>query len=118
MRNGLMLVLSRVAATFRKRYSGLNLRIVRGYTFAETKVDKIMLPEGVKTIGQNAFYDYFNLKTISLPNTTTTVERSVFSSCTKPYELAGSDKQDSVTKYLKSIFSLMKLCCFTDLLRR
>ena len=74
------------------------------------KVETIVLKEGVTKIGGNAFYKCSNLSTVVWPESVTSVGNNVFEYCKKLDELAGSDNQDNVIVYLKSITPLMKLC--------
>ena len=41
-------------------------------------ITKIVVPEGVKVIGQNTFAHMKNLKRVSLPQSVTTLEHNVF----------------------------------------
>lgn len=47
------------------------------------KLENVVLPNTLKTIGSYAFYNCTNLKTIDLPSTITTINESIFLNCTK-----------------------------------
>ncbi len=48
------------------------------FSFARSSVKKVVLPEGVKTIGYGAFYHAENLQSVSLPTTLENVEPKAF----------------------------------------
>ena len=50
-------------------------------TFKELNLTSIVIPEGVKTIGQNAFRECHNLASVSLPSTLETIGEYAFREC-------------------------------------
>lgn len=59
------------------------LKILGSYSMASTYANTdVVLPEGVTTISQNAFYLNSGLKSIYIPSTVTTIGRSAFEGCT------------------------------------
>ena len=65
------------------------------FAFSRCKFEKIMIPDGVRTIGSLAFESCHSLDAISLPSTITSIGRHVFSRCGEIYELNfdGSSQQ-------------------------
>ena len=57
---------------------------INDYAFNECKkLEKIIIPEGIKSIGNNGFSNCINLTDISLPDTVEYLGYSVFYNCTK-----------------------------------
>ena len=54
----------------------------------------ITIPEGVTTIGEDAFYDCSSLKSIDIPDSVTSIEFCAFASCSS---LQSIDIPNSVT---------------------
>lgn len=50
---------------------------------SNTTITKVVIPEGVTTIGKMAFANLLNLETIILPSTVTTIEEMAFMNCPK-----------------------------------
>ena len=50
-------------------------------TFKELNLTSIVIPEGVKTIGQSAFYECYKLASVSLPSTLETIGEYAFRMC-------------------------------------
>ncbi len=46
-----------------------------------TSVNKIILPQGLKTIGENLLYNWKGLTSITIPNTVTSIEAKAFYGC-------------------------------------
>jgi len=51
------------------------------YAFSQSTISDIMLPLGLKTIGNNAFYECDRLSTVALPQSLETIGADAFSSC-------------------------------------
>ena len=65
-------------------FNGKVLSVVGiGNNFASgnTSITSLIVNEGIKTIGSNAFYDCYNLETISLPISITSIGNSSFQNC-------------------------------------
>lgn len=58
------------------------LTIIGAYTFAETKLTTIDVPEGISKIDTSAFNGITTLTTINLPQSLTTIEADAFRQCT------------------------------------
>lgn len=61
---------------------GLGITKIGKFTFTNTVVERVVLPEGVKTIGEGAFLNS-QLKQLVLPASVTKIEESVFDSLSK-----------------------------------
>ena len=55
----------------------------------------VEIPNGVTEIGKFAFYNHYNLESISIPDTVTKIGESAFDGCSN---LKGIDVPDSVTE--------------------
>lgn len=44
-------------------------------------VEKVVIENGVEMIGDQAFWDFYNIKSISIPNTMTMIGRTAFANC-------------------------------------
>ena len=60
-----------------------NLKTIDKYSFANTGIESITIPESVTSIDQGAFGYCENLKNITLPNRLKTIEEDVFKCCAK-----------------------------------
>ena len=54
---------------------------IGNYAFSHTGLTSVIIPEGVTTIGYNAFYECENLTNVSLPSTLTSIGDYAFSNC-------------------------------------
>ena len=72
-----------------------------------------IIPDGVKIIGNSAFYNCYNLKNITLPDTIIKIEESAFENCSELTEII---LPNSVTELGSSVFIYWKChissCCF------
>ncbi len=53
-------------------------KVIGNYAFADTLVNEVILPEGLKRIGMSAFRHTRNLENITLPNTLEVIEQGAF----------------------------------------
>lgn len=68
-----------------------------------SKITKVVLPDGIKSIGYNAFTRCYNLENINIPDGVVRIDEWAFSSCNKLTEVF---IPDSVREMGKSVFSL------------
>lgn len=54
------------------------LKVIGKYAFSGNEINKVWLPEGLQTIGQNAFFDNYSVKTIYIPNSVRNMGKHVF----------------------------------------
>lgn len=66
------------------------------------KVDNIILGDGIKIIGERAFQDMNNLKTVIIPNSVTSIEDNAFNNCSVLTNLV---LPDSITTIGNAAFS-------------
>lgn len=64
-------------------HQGITFRVtdIAAYAFYDSTIDGINLPEGLETIGNNAFMYCENLRTLEIPDTVTTVGEAAFAGC-------------------------------------
>ena len=64
-------------------HQGITFRVtdIAAYAFYDSTIDGINLPEGLETIGNNAFMYCENLRTLEIPDTVTTVGEAAFTDC-------------------------------------
>ena len=65
-------------------YNGKNYKITKIYiaTFkGDTSLEKVIIPESVKSIGEGSFYDCTSLNSVSLPKKLTNIGRAAFGTC-------------------------------------
>ena len=55
--------------------------------FRNTKLEKIVIPEGIETIGQGAFAECENLTSVTLPSTIRSIGDWAFQGCTNLTEV-------------------------------
>ena len=72
------------------------------HTCPESKKGEFVIPDGVKTIGNNAFFNCSNLTSITIPNSVTRIENSAFTLCSG---LTSIEIPNSVTLIDRSAFS-------------
>lgn len=62
---------------------GENVKEIKNYAFWSTALKELVLPEGLTTIGSNAFEKCEELTSVTLPKTLSSVGSYVFQNCTK-----------------------------------
>lgn len=62
-------------------YNGAPVTEIYDNSFKNKNITSVIIPEGVMTIGEDAFYQCSRLTNIELPNSVTTIGSSAFSSC-------------------------------------
>ena len=77
-------------------FSKTKLETINFYSFSNPTVKKIILPDTLVTIGEDAFYGCTNLVSINIPDSVTTIKGSAFQDCS---EL----KQIKIGKNVKSL---------------
>lgn len=70
------------------------LKAIASQCFKNTKLENIVIPSGVTSIGDSAFATCYELKSVSLPNTLTTIASNAFKFCSK---LVDINLPDSIT---------------------
>ena len=71
-----------------------NIKLILPYAFEACKFTKIIIPEGVESIGEGAFKECTNLESIILPTTLISIGKGAFQKCTK---LQSIDLPDALT---------------------
>ena len=59
-----------------------SVKTIGSYSFTNTNIENLVIPEGVETIEDYAFAEMTSLKSISLPSTLKTIGKNVFEGCT------------------------------------
>ena len=72
----------------------------------------VRVPNGVKTINPEAFYNCFDVITVELPNSVETVEKYAFDECTSIKTLIIGSGLQSTSMYSFSMASLKTVVCF------
>lgn len=64
-------------------YKGLTYQVlaISAYTFYQSSIDAIDLPDGLETIGREAFTYCENLRYLDIPDTVTTIGKAAFAGC-------------------------------------
>ncbi len=74
-------------------------------------LEKVILPEGVTTIGELAFYGCQNLKSISIPESVNTIGGFAFGDCSKLEQLELPPKIENIPEGLcDNCYSLKSIC--------
>ncbi len=73
---------------------------IGAYAFVDNTLEKIILPEGVKKIGDSAFSSCFALEEIEIPDTVTEIGESAFNDCVSLKEVILPDGLTEINRYL------------------
>ncbi|MCH5249100.1 MAG: leucine-rich repeat protein [Lachnospiraceae bacterium] len=65
---------------------------------AGSHIEYVIVPEGVETIGKNAFADYSELKGITLPASVNLIDEAAFKNCTKLTQLSVPKAVEEIRK--------------------
>lgn len=68
---------------------GIPVTMIGDKAFAETKIQTVVIPEGVTTIGKSAFDSCKALTSVSIPSTLTYLPEECFSACSKLRNVTG-----------------------------
>ncbi len=68
-------------AEFSKVTIDPSIQKIGAYAFHNSGITAIVLPEGLQTIGENAFYNCYNLSVVTLPDSLQTIEQYAFYGC-------------------------------------
>lgn len=81
----------------------LKVTAVGDHSFeANWDIEEVILPDGIKYIGESAFMDCGSLKSVNIPAGTETIRRAAFASCSS---LDNVSVPESVTKIMEETFS-------------
>lgn len=58
-----------------------NLKVIHAHAFRNTSLERVSLPEGLKTIGDGAFLKNLDLESVHIPDTVHTIGESAFAGC-------------------------------------
>ena len=75
------------------------------------RVEKIVLPDGIRTIGKYAFFNYRSLVSINIPSTVTSIEDHAFVYCDS---IENIEIPDSVVSIGETAFSAMNSIVYND----
>ena len=62
-------------------YNGKPVREIYSYAFDFCSVERVIIPNGIRSIGYSAFLSCQSLKTVTIPKTVTKIEPTAFSLC-------------------------------------
>lgn len=80
---------------------GKPIEMIAAYAFAKANVREVVLPEGIKTLGDDAFVYCYNLKNVTLPSTLTLIGDGAFNNCRS---LQSITIPDGITELPSSLF--------------
>ena len=67
--------------TFQRKVSGVHIRGIAARAFAGTQVERVVIPEGVREIGEGAFEGCERLESVALPRSLRRIEAGAFAKC-------------------------------------
>lgn len=79
-----------------------NVTEIGSQAFAYSEVESVIVPDGMKTIGHNAFIECYDLKSIQIPNSVTKIDSMAFYGC---FGLKNIEIPDSVTDLGEDAFN-------------
>lgn len=83
-----------------------NVTEIGSQAFAYSEVESVIVPDGMKTIGHNAFIECHDLKSIQIPNSVTKIGSMAFYGC---FGLKNTEIPDSVTELSPAAFGFSGL---------
>ena len=78
---------------------GNNVKTIGAYAFDRSSIQKVVLPEGLTTIEDGAFYEARELEEINIPNSVTYIADNAFNYCTSLKSITISDVTVDVGLY-------------------
>ncbi len=80
----------------------LPVKSIEKWAFFDTDVKEVIIPEGITTIGEEAFYNCQSLETVTLPSTLESTGTAIFRFCQnlKTVEFSGTDSTPVLGEYL------------------
>lgn len=90
------------------------IKIVSSKLFYGSRIEEIIIPEGVETIGQESFSSCYYLKNIQIPESVTSIEKDAFAYCNKIADLKIPNSECTIYDSENTIYSKTAIIGYPD----
>lgn len=90
--------------TIPSSYNGKSVTSIAESAFYDSNVSRVIISEGIKTIGSNAFADARGLYYIYIPSSVTTIGENIFSECSALNEIEVSEQNSRFSSFEGNLY--------------
>ena len=75
--------------------TGSQMTVLESYSFESCGIEEIVLPDGLTSIGEEAFLNCKSLRTVYIPKTVTSIDKTAFNGVSAEYYFTGTEEAAS-----------------------